>query len=454
MNSFILPRLFEINNFDNLIIGEFNDINNINCLINQTLSKYLNNIKLEIENIGNKWDIYKKYTNPYEYIHTNIDHYKYSVCKYRPLSRSFYKMIEICHNFKIFNNIDNSINTFHLAEGPGGFIEAVSYLRGNKNDKYFGMTLINNNDSNIPGWNKSSNFLKKNSNILLEYGCDNTGNLMNCENLKYIHKKYKNSCYFVTADGGFDFTINFNNQEIISSNLIFCQVAFIIATQKYKGCSVIKMFDTFTKTSIDILFILSYLYEEVNIIKLNTSRYANSEKYIVCKYFKLKNVDNLINIFYNIINNIQDNKFISSILNYKIPYLFINKLEEYNSIFGQQQIENICCTLNLINNNNKEKLEILKKNNIQKCINWCIKYNFEYNKIYLLNNYYIKHKKNNNKNRINSCSNNKITISNDNNVIHNNIYILDNIIEEKKIDDINTILIIHPNDNNDNSDYC
>ena len=44
--------------------------------------------------------------------------------------------------------------------GPGGFIEALSFLRNNINDSYVGMTLIDN-DVNVPGWKKSSAFLEK-----------------------------------------------------------------------------------------------------------------------------------------------------------------------------------------------------------------------------------------------------------------------------------------------------
>ena len=423
MSYFTLPK---INN--NNIYKNFNPIysnkEDFNSIINKTLSIYLNTIKLEIEKYNSKWDIYKKYTNPYEYIHTIIDtNYKQSVSIYRPLSRSFYKMIEICDTFNIFNNINNTIKTFHLAEGPGGFIEAICYIRNNNLDKYYGMTLINNNDNNIPGWNKSITFLNKNQNVSIEYGKDKTGDLLNCENLLYVYNKYKNSCYFVTADGGFDFTTNFNNQEIVCSNLIFAQIAYIVATQQHNGHCVIKMFDNFTKFSIDILFLLSTFYKEVHIIKLNTSRYANSEKYIVCKNFKLTNVDNYIQHFYEIIKNIPNDKYISNLLINKIPYLFINKLEEYNSIFGQQQIENILTTLNLINNSKKEKLDYLKKNNIQKCIYWCNKYNLDYNKTFIINNVFIKfssetindpslHNNDNDNDKNNNNTNIKINISN------------------------------------------
>jgi hypothetical protein len=58
------------------------------------------------------------------------------------------------------------------------------------------------------------------------------------------------------------------------------------------------------------------------------------------------------------------------------------RLEEYNSIFGQQQIENIHYTISLIGKNMKpDKIEHLIKSNIQKCVNWCIRFNIPYNNI-------------------------------------------------------------------------
>ena len=65
-----------------------------------------------------------------------------------------------------------------------------------------------------------------------------------------------------------------------------------------------------------------------------------------------------------------------------IPNLFITKVAEYNSIFGQQQIENIHYTLSLIENRFKtDKVDSLVKVNIQKCIQWCSKHNIPYNNI-------------------------------------------------------------------------
>jgi hypothetical protein len=61
----------------------------------------------------------------------------------------------------------------------------------------------------------------------------------------------------------------------------------------------------------------------------------------------------------------------------------MKKMEEYNLIFGEKQIQNIYFTLNLINNKNKtEKIDSLIKVNIQKSIKWCIKNEIPYNIFY------------------------------------------------------------------------
>jgi hypothetical protein len=247
------------------------------------------------------------------------------------------------------------------------------------------MTLISE-DQNIPSWKKSKLFLQKHNNIKIEYGKDNTGDLLSKENLLYCLEKYNNSIDIVTGDGGFDFSIDFNKQEEFSIYLIFAQIAFALAIQKENGSFIIKMFDLFTAASLDLLYLLCSCYEKVYIVKPNTSRFANSEKYIVCKNFKLNNSKNIVlklAEFYEAINN---EKPIKRFLNIEIPYLFKNRVEELNAIFGQQQIENINLTFNIIESKNTDKLELYKRNNINKCIVWCQKFNIPCNKHLLIPN--------------------------------------------------------------------
>ena len=151
MNHFMLPEFYLESNMENIINVTLSKTTKPVC--NISLSIYLNNIKEEINKYETKWDIYKKYTNPYEYIHTIVPNHKFQISQYKPISRSFYKLIEILNVFDLIKYYNYPISSFHLAEGPGGFIEAMIYER-KYNDTYYGMTLINDNPD-VPGWKKT-----------------------------------------------------------------------------------------------------------------------------------------------------------------------------------------------------------------------------------------------------------------------------------------------------------
>lgn len=456
--------------------------------ISSSIYTHLCNMKHQIEKYQTDWDNIKKFTNPYEFIHTNITGNKTNISKLRPLSRSFYKMIEIVYGANLIREYSDSItleadynagiNTFHLAEGPGGFIEAISYLRGLEydkmkkykelsntymspssqtpvilspnvkilkrntelhdeymkeiehvklsktifekmslaspynavnsssgttgsvthshkynhdiygNDRYYGMTLIND-DPICPGWKKTKTFLEANPNVIIESGEDKTGNLLSIANFKYCASKYKNKMEIITADGGFDFSLDFNNQENNATRLIIAEVFFALAMQKKGGSFILKIFDIFHKPTVDILYLLSYYYSNVSIIKPYTSRIANSEKYVISQNFKLDDSTILIEEICRIFPSIIGGDFtdtisnalphIHSLLERKHDIYYLNKIEEMNAILSFQQIENISSTLSIITaHRNTEKIEQYKKQNIQKCIAWCEKYNIPY----------------------------------------------------------------------------
>lgn len=398
MSYFLLPKLSYIDNLEKYLSVSYSKHSTCVPVINKTLYNYLNSIKGQIDNCPSEWDKYKKYTNPYEYIHTPVSGSKHSICKIKPLSRSYYKMIEICNMLNILKDMPEKITSFHLAEGPGGFIEAIADMRSvapneyNKGDKYFGMTLENTSDNSIPGWKKTESFMEKCKNFIVERGISETGDLSIVENLSYCFNMYHNSMDLVTGDGGFDFSIDFNQQEVVSSKLIFYQITFAIAMQKKGGHFIIKFFDTFTDISIDLIYLLGILYEKVYIVKPNTSRYANSEKYIVCKHYRLDDSTRILQKLFQLHLDISGNKNIMRIFTLPVPYLLTNRIEEYNAIFGQQQIECISNTLNLIDNSKYDKLENQKKSNIQKCKQWCQKYKLPYHKNIISNNIFLHNK--------------------------------------------------------------
>ena len=356
--------------------------------LSNSLSYYLNDIKQRIETQENEWDIYKRYTNPYEYIHTCVPGKRKCVAKVKPLSRSYFKMIELTRFFRLLDTPSlseptQSLQSFHLAEGPGGFIEALSHIRNNPKDKYIGMTILDDaQDKNIPAWKKSQHFLRENPHVEIETGADGTGDLLQIANLDNCYKKYASSMHIITGDGGFDFSLDFNSQEKNVTKLLFAQALYAIIMQRKSGSFILKIFDSFIHSTIDLITILSSFYEKVYITKPQTSRYANSEKYLVCKGFHFARIHHIYPHLRKVFGKVLSSRSISRFLNIPTTLIMETKMEEYNAIFGQQQIESIHYTLSLLEHKNKsEKVDHLIKTHIQKSIQWCSRYQVSHNAI-------------------------------------------------------------------------
>tara|TARA_Y100000389_G_C17457304_1_gene519051 strand:+ start:854 stop:2011 length:1158 start_codon:yes stop_codon:yes gene_type:complete len=347
--------------------------------VSKTMHQYIQQLKQLINNDEDEWDKVKKFVNPYEFIHTKVPGTYTSVCKYVPISRSFFKLIEIFDSLKLDLFSSANIQSLHLAEAPGGFIEALNFYCKYTNtyiSRSVGISL-SHNKPHTPNWNHA--FLRKLPFVHLEAGL-NRGDLTNTENFIYMLDKYPPLFDIITADGGFDFSSDFNQQEVLSQPLIIAEIFYAIAFQKSGGTFILKMFDCFTKLSCELIYILTSLYENTYIIKPNTSRAANSEKYIICRNYinTPHNRKQIIQLIPHILESCHD---ISSILEGSLPLCFINRLEEINSMLGQQQLESIFTTISIIETpDNKDKLFSLKTQHVQKCINWCVKHKFSFHK--------------------------------------------------------------------------
>ena len=96
MSYFSLPSVTTNYLLHDSLAFEQHNLNNINATINITLNSYIIQAKDLIDSRQSEWSTFKKYTNTFEYIHTHVPGTKYSVGKLKPLSRSFYKLVEIC----------------------------------------------------------------------------------------------------------------------------------------------------------------------------------------------------------------------------------------------------------------------------------------------------------------------------------------------------------------------
>ena len=254
-----------------------------NAKLQEVVTFFKNMITQYYEN--KSWDKYKKLTNEYELIFSSPNTSQ-NISKYTPVSRSFFKLWEILHDFKkdIFTH-EREIRTLFLAEGPGGFAEALVKFRHDyfegiaDDDEYFGMTLKSNN-KNIPDWKY------KHPQLHVTYSRDGTGSLYVSSNIDALEEMLgRGSIDLVTADGGFDFSADFNNQEEMALHLFICEIYASLRLQRVDGTLIIKVFDIFTPATIKIINLLNTCYKRLIMFKPLTSRPANSEKYLICTGF-------------------------------------------------------------------------------------------------------------------------------------------------------------------------
>jgi len=279
---------------DEKIIQQFQNIT-YDASWNEIPHETLNAMKSRIEPLekNHVWETLKKKTNPYELVYTQEGtDCPAPISLIKPLSRSFFKMIEILQVSKFFERLPKGtqrIRSAHVAEGPGGFIEAFSERCIKfkiSPSKIYAMTLKPTNN-HIPGWRRTYHFLQKHPEIKIHYGADGTGDLYVPDNQKsYIDLVGSQKVMLFTGDGGFDFSIDYENQEKSAYLLLAASALIGIQVLAPGGMLVLKLFDIYSESTHFLLRLISCCFKEWTLYKPATSRPCNSERYLICRDFR------------------------------------------------------------------------------------------------------------------------------------------------------------------------
>lgn len=365
MNYYILPK-------NNLKIDIFLFLNSdqVKPFISYSLIYHLNDIytnllKLEYQIDSDKklivetthttnisLDYINKIVNTFEFIHTNVPGTILSVSKVKPESSLFFDLMEI---FQICNITEflSDISKINIANFTPNFT-STNYL--------LNMLREENEDVTI--------------NELFDY--DNL-----CE--KYVNNTLPvkmNLMIFEFKDE--DYT---DIRQYIKNVILTFYI--IVKYQANNGTCIIKLDNIFYKVIIDVILMLTGIYRKVFLIKPSISKITKGERYIICSEidYDMLGKTNLLQqleekvkdcLFFETKDNPEN---IHSFLKNDVPYYFLNKIEESNAVIGQQQLESYDQIINIFKNKNKEdKIESLKRNHIQKCIQWCEKNQIPHNK--------------------------------------------------------------------------
>ena len=354
MNYYILPK-------NNLTTDIFLSTNSKQVMpfVSYSLIYHLNDIYSNILKLEPQLDpeqkphitieYINKIVNPFEFIHTNVPGTILSVSKVKPESSLFFDLMEI---FQICNitEILSEMSKINIANFTTNFT-STNYL--------LNMLREDNEDITV---NESFDF-----NVLCE---------------KYIRG---------TAVMKIDLMIfEFKEEDYMNINQYIKNVLLtfyiIIKYQAANGSAIIKLENIFYKVIVDIILSLSGIYKKVYLIKPSISRITKGERYIICNDldYDLITRTNILEQLEEKLKGVLLNSGpvnIHSLLKNEIPYYFLNKIEESNAVIGQQQLESYDQIINIFKNKNKEdKIESLKRNHIQKCIQWCEKNQIPHNK--------------------------------------------------------------------------
>ena len=269
------------------------------------------------------------------------------------LSRAFYKMWEMLYMFDIASK--DKMIMVGIAEGPGSFIQSFVEFREKyfnpENDKVYGLTINTDNSVNI-NRTMMDNINKRYDNMInvikttkKKIADSNTnGDITKVSTLAFMKTHIKQKADLVTADGGFEWK-NENYQEQEAYVLILGEILGAINIQAKDGNFILKVFETFTHTTIKLIYLLTTFYNDVYIYKPFFSRATNSEKYIICKGFKYEPNDNTLNKHIKILeetlkNCNTDKFFISDIFpKFKLTEEHLNIFKYINiNIANVQQI--------------------------------------------------------------------------------------------------------------------
>ena len=356
MNYYIIPT----NNF-NIKINLQLTSQKIEPYISYSLIFYMNNMYNQLfrlqennndmdENITIEY--INKIVNPFEFIHSNVPGSTISVSKVKPDSTIFFELMEL---FQVFNINDmlspkHKINIAHLANNYTSTNYLLNMIREENED-----TVISE-----------------------DFNYDNLYDI-------FIRKTYKHKLDLIICEFHPD---EYNDTKKYINNMVLI-LLIVIKYQMNHGICIIKIDNILYKAVIDVIFILSSIFDKIYLVKPSISNITKDDRYLICKGFneKYHNQNKLLlsleeNLISKINNNeLMNNKYINSIIDNELPYYLLNRLEESNLVIGRQQLEAYDQIINIFKNKNREeKIKNLKSLHIQKCIQWCEKNQLPHNK--------------------------------------------------------------------------
>jgi 23S rRNA U2552 (ribose-2'-O)-methylase RlmE/FtsJ len=306
-------------------------------VISRSLRDYLVDVKRHVDARRSDWATYHIYINPYEFL-----------CLSAAQPRAYFKLVEIFASFRIFS-------------GPSV-------------PPYQCIGLCRTCDCVARALPPGAQFTFIPSDIMMDVATFTDA----------VAKNGSAADLVIAGEiGDTDFALDgVADREVASAAATFGYVAYALCLQRLGGTLVLKLADSFNIHTLDLLYLLSSMYERVHIAKPGASHCVDSEKYVVCTGFMhAASAAFYPHVFKCFVDAVARpaHLFVHRFLSVRIPYYVLCKVEEINAVFGQHQLEHVQTIVSLIDNKRRDaKIHALFKQHTHKCVQWCMKHSVTY----------------------------------------------------------------------------
>ena len=355
------------------------NVHNVSYVIDQTNHSEIGAFQYRITKMGNIYTKIKNKFNEYEgddkqgfkeyarlkkqyegakisyYMHYHVIDAVRANLGQPDISNAWIKSYEILHTFKLVEQCtEDMFESFHICELPGGFVLALKWYietHTTKTLNWIAQSLNPYNQTNrqtMKGKYLPDQYnLAKNNKANYDWGADNTGDITNVENIRYYHTKYGRTRDLVTSDCGQDASDNFTEQETHLIKVYWGQFACAMGLLRKGGSYFMKMFTVHTIKMIEIVWLATLLFEQVQIVKPLKTTFMSGEVYMVCKGFRDIDTDKYLEHFYRYLEHFDAVNLVNLDI---ISDEFIEQLNDCNVLMGKRRLVNINTQIFVTNN--------------------------------------------------------------------------------------------------------